>query len=119
VSLTEAAGEPLIVIPGIPSTIAMLAACDERGIRPNVVIEADTMEAVRRMVECGLGVSLLPRTMTHAVDSLRLRSVEIGRGSLRRHVALVHRGAAYLSAAARALRETIVEMLGGRKGVHR
>jgi DNA-binding transcriptional LysR family regulator len=111
VALAEAAGEPLIVIPGIPSTAALVAACDERGVQPRVVVEADTMEAVRRMVERGLGVSLLPRTMTQAADARRLRAVEIARGGIRRQVVLVHRGEAYLTAAAKALRASIVEML--------
>ncbi len=111
VALAEAAGEPLIVIPGIPSTEALLAACEERGIPPRIMVETDTMEAVRRMVERGMGVSLLPRTVVLAADVKRLRSVEISRGGLRRHVALVHRGEAYLTAAAKALRALIVELL--------
>jgi DNA-binding transcriptional LysR family regulator len=94
----------------------MLAACEERGVQPRVVLEVDNMEAVRRMVERGLGVSLLPRTMAQAADARRLRAVDIARGGLRRQVALVHRGEAYLTAAARALRAVIVEMLGRKKG---
>lgn len=115
-ALTEAAGEPLIVIPGIPSTAALLAACEERGVQPKVTVEADTMEAVRRMVERGMGISLLPRTMTQAADARRLRSLEIARGGLRRQVALVHRGEAYLTAAAKALRALVVEMLARKSG---
>jgi DNA-binding transcriptional LysR family regulator len=116
VALSEAATEPLIVIAGIPSTAAMLAACDERGVQPRVVLEVDNMEAVRRMVERGLGVSLLPRTMAQAADARRLRAVDIARGGLRRQVALVHRGEAYLTAAAKALRGIVVEMLGRKRG---
>ena len=69
VALAEAASEPLIVIPGTPSTAALLAACEERGVAPRIVVETDTMEAVRRMVERGMGVSLLPRTMAQAADA--------------------------------------------------
>jgi LysR family transcriptional regulator, transcription activator of glutamate synthase operon len=116
VALAEAATEPLIVIAGIPSTAAMLAACEERGVQPRIVLEVDNMEAVRRMVERGLGVSLLPRTMAQAADARQLRAVDIARGGLRRHVALVHRGEAYLTAAAKALRGIIVEMLGRKRG---
>jgi DNA-binding transcriptional LysR family regulator len=116
VALSEAATEPLIVIAGIPSTAAMLAACDERGVQPRVVLEVDNMEAVRRMVERGLGVSLLPRTMAQAADVRRLRAVDIARGGLRRQVALVHRGEAYLTAAAKALRAIVVELLGRKRG---
>lgn len=116
VALAEAATEPLVVIAGIPSTAALLAACDERGVQPRIVLEADNMEAVRRMVERGLGISLLPRTMAQAADTRRLRAVDIARGGLRRQVALVHRGEAYLTAAARALRAVVVEMLARKRG---
>jgi DNA-binding transcriptional LysR family regulator len=115
VALAEAADEPLVVIAGIPSTAAMLAACDERGVQPRIVLEADNMEAVRRMVERGLGISLLPRTMAQAADARRLRAVEIARGGVRRQVALVHRGEAYLTAASKALRAVVIEMLARKR----
>ena len=115
VALSEAAEEPLVIIAGIPTTAALFAACEERGVQPRVVAEADNLEAVRRMVERRMGVYLLPRTMAQGVDVRRLRSVDIARGGLRRQVALVHRGEAYLTAAAKALRTTIVEMLGRKK----
>jgi LysR family transcriptional activator of glutamate synthase operon len=115
VALSEAAEEPLVIIAGIPPTAALFAACEERGVQPRVVAEADNLEAVRRMVEHGMGVYLLPRTMAQAADARRLRSVDIARGGVRRHVALVHRGEAYLTAAAKALRGLIVEMLGRKK----
>jgi DNA-binding transcriptional LysR family regulator len=115
VSLAEAAGEPLLVVAGVASTAALLAACEERGARPRVVVEADNLEAVRRMVERGLGVALLPRIMAEAADARRLRTVELARGGLRRQVALVHRGEAYLTAAARALRAVVVDVLARRR----
>jgi DNA-binding transcriptional LysR family regulator len=67
------------------------------------------------MVERGVGVALLPRIMAEAAVSSRLRTVEVARGAVRRQVALVHRGEAYLTAAARALRTTLVEVLARRK----
>jgi len=45
-----------------------------------------------------------------------MRTVEIARGGLRRQVALVHRGEAYLTGAARALRTTLIAVLGRRRG---
>jgi DNA-binding transcriptional LysR family regulator len=115
VALSEAAEERLVIIAGVPATAALFAACEERGIQPRVVAEADNLEAVRRMVELGMGVYLLPRTMAQAADARRLRSVDIARGGVRRHVALVHRGEADLTAAAKVLRAVIVEMLGRKK----
>jgi DNA-binding transcriptional LysR family regulator len=115
IALTEAAEEPLVVIPNVPATAALEAACAERGIEPRIVIEVQNLETARRMVEHGLGVALLPRIVahSHALSDRKGRfvAVEIGRGGYKRQVALVHRGEAYLSAAARALRTMLVEKL--------
>lgn len=115
VTLGDAVSEPLVAVPGAQATQALFAACEEKGVRPRVVVDADNLEAVRRMVERGLGVALLPRTMAEATDARRVRALPIARGGVRRQVALVHRGEAYLTSAARALRATIVEVLGARR----
>jgi LysR family transcriptional regulator, transcription activator of glutamate synthase operon len=115
IALGEAASEPLVVVDGVPSTAALVAACEERGGRPRIVVEADNLEAVRRMVERGVGVALLPRIMAEAAISPRLRMLEVARGGVRRQIALVHRGEAYLTAAARALRATIIAVLARRR----
>ncbi|HEY8087608.1 MAG TPA: LysR substrate-binding domain-containing protein [Polyangiaceae bacterium] len=115
VSLADAVNEPLVVVSGAQATQALLAACEERGTRPHVVVDADNLEAVRRLVERGLGVALLPRTMAEATDSRRVRTLEVARGGVRRQIALVHRGEAFLTAAARALRATIVEVTAARR----
>jgi DNA-binding transcriptional LysR family regulator len=114
VTLADVVGEPLVVVPGATATLALFAACEERGMRPNVVVDADNLEAVRRMVERGLGIALLPRTMAQATQGPKLRVIELARGGVRRQVALVHRGEAFLTAAARSLRGAIVETLASR-----
>ena len=81
IALGEAAGEPLVVVPGATATAALFAACEEKGARPNVVVDADNLEAVRRMVERGLGVALLPRTMAEAAHGPKLRVIELARGA--------------------------------------
>jgi DNA-binding transcriptional LysR family regulator len=119
IALTEAAEEALVVIPHVPATAALEAACAERGKQPRIVIEVENLETARRMVERGVGVALLPRIVaqSHAQSDRKGRfvAVEIGRGSFKRQVALVHRGETYLSAAARALRALLVERLATRK----
>jgi len=115
VALADAVTEPLVIVPGAHATQALYAACEERGVRPRVVVDADNLEAVRRMVERGLGVAILPRTMAEATDARRVRALEIARGGVKRQVALVHRGEAYLTSAARALRAELVEALGTRR----
>jgi DNA-binding transcriptional LysR family regulator len=84
-------------------------------VEPNIVVEADNLVTARRMVERGLGVALLPRIVTVGQKG-RFVAVEIARGGLKRQVALVHRGEAYLSAGAKAVRGAIVERLAVRKG---
>jgi DNA-binding transcriptional LysR family regulator len=115
IALGEAATEPLVVVDGVASTAALVAACEERGAHARIVVEADNLEAVRRMVERGVGIALLPRIMAEAAVSDRLRTVEVSRGGFRRQVALVHRGEAYLTGAARALRATLVAVLAPRR----
>ena len=116
IALEEAANEPLVVIAGAQATHALFAACAARGVRPKVVVETDNLEAVRRLVERELGVALLPRTMAETTDAQRLRMLEIAGGGVRRQVALVHRGEAHLTAAAKALRAAIVSDLAGQRG---
>jgi len=110
IALTEAAEEPLVILPGTPATAALEAACAERGVDPHVVVETDNLVTARRIVERGLGVALLPR-IAASPPQRGFVALEITRGGLKRQVALVHRGEAYLSAATRALRAILVEKL--------
>lgn len=131
IALTDATQEGFVVIPNVPATAAIEAACAERGIEPKIVVEVDNLETARRMVEHGIGLALLPRIVAQSRASAHLSAparahakgssgrrgffaVEIARGGLRRQIALVHRGEAYLSAAARALKAAIVEQLAVR-----
>jgi DNA-binding transcriptional LysR family regulator len=116
IALVDAATEPFVVIPNVPATTALEAACAERGVEPNVIVQVDNLETARRMVERGLGVALLPRIVATARTSQLFVAIEVVRGGLRRQVALVHRGETYLSAAARALRAALVEKLVAKKG---
>jgi DNA-binding transcriptional LysR family regulator len=71
----------------------------------------DNAEGLRRMVERGLGVALLPGLMARDHAARGFDVVEMEKGGPRRQVALVHRGEEYLTAAARALKTFIVESL--------
>ncbi|AGC43034.1 LysR family transcriptional regulator [Myxococcus stipitatus DSM 14675] len=108
VSLADALDETWIVIPSMSGTRAMEAECEARGVTPKVVLETDNAEAMRRMVERGLGVALVPELMTRAPQSRGFDVVPLGKSGLKRQVALVHRGEGYLTAAARQLKEAIV-----------
>jgi DNA-binding transcriptional LysR family regulator len=109
ITLAEVVGEPLVVVPNVPATRALEAACLERGQTPHVVLEADNSESIRRMVERGLGIALLPAIIARASPVQAFVTIPLKSKGLRRQMALVHRGDAYLSAAARALKQEIVE----------
>ncbi|WP_338869086.1 LysR family transcriptional regulator [Myxococcus stipitatus] len=108
-SLADALEETWIVIPSMSGTRALEAECEARGVTPKVVLETDNAEAMRRMVERGLGVALVPELMARAPQSRGFDVVHLGKSGLKRQVALVHRGEGYLTAAARQLKESIVK----------
>lgn len=56
-------------------------------------------------------VALTPRLMAKETGARRTVAVEVARGGIKRQVALVHRGEAFLTAAGRAMREAIVRRL--------
>ena len=111
VALTEVVEEPLVVIPGMSGTSALEAACEARGVKPRVEVEIDHAEGLRRMVERGMGIALLPALVAREPGARGFEVVEVAPGGPRRQVALVHRGEEYLGAAARALKGFIVETL--------
>jgi len=113
VPLSVVAGEPLIVVPGVPATQALEAACEEQGQPARIVLEADSSESVRRMVERGVGIALLPALIARAGSARAFSTVAVSRGGVRRQVAIIHRGESYLSAAARALKQEIVTKTAG------
>jgi DNA-binding transcriptional LysR family regulator len=59
------------------------------------------------MVEAGIGLALVPRSVTRD-PRWRAGLVPITAGGVRRTLVLVHRGAGYLTSAARALRDVIL-----------
>ncbi|MBI2868057.1 MAG: LysR family transcriptional regulator [Chloroflexi bacterium] len=71
-SVAEIAREPLILYDRESTYYILITnACREAGIIPNVTMELDSIEATKKMVELGLGISLLP------VSSLE-RELELG-----------------------------------------
>jgi DNA-binding transcriptional LysR family regulator len=109
VALTEVVDEPFVIIPGMSGTRALEAACEARGVKPRVLIETDSPDAMRRLVERGLGVALLPALVARDPQARGFEIVELSKGGPRRQVALVHRGEDYLTAAARALKVFLVD----------
>jgi LysR family transcriptional regulator, transcription activator of glutamate synthase operon len=111
VALRDVLGEPLVVIPNVAGTRALEAAAEAAGEPLNIVLETDNPESMRRMVERGLGIALLPSLMARERSGRGFEVVEVGQGGVRRQVALLHRGETYLNAAARALKGFLGESL--------
>ncbi|MBS2029872.1 MAG: LysR family transcriptional regulator [Deltaproteobacteria bacterium] len=110
VSLAAVAREPLVVVTGTVATLALRAAAEAQGIAPRIAMEVDHPESLRRMVERGLGVALLPELMSRDRQGANFDVAEV-RDAPRRTVALVHRGERSLTSAARALKRVIAERL--------
>jgi DNA-binding transcriptional LysR family regulator len=111
VALEEAVEETWVVMPGMTGATAIDAACEARGLKPRVAVECDSAEGLRRLVERGLGLALLPALMGRDPTARGFDLVPIAGGGPRRQVALVHRGEEYLTASARALKRFIGETL--------
>jgi DNA-binding transcriptional LysR family regulator len=63
VSITDIAHEPLILYdPGSFYYTAITSACQEAGIVPTVVMQLDSIEATKKMVELGLGISFIQKS---------------------------------------------------------
>jgi DNA-binding transcriptional LysR family regulator len=107
ISIGDIAKEPLLIVAVSPAAHALAVASERQGTQLNIVAEADNHEALRRMVARGIGVAIFPRIMVSGGPS-QIRYLEIANVTLRRRVAVVTHGTAYLSAAARALRDAIV-----------
>ncbi|MBX7197043.1 MAG: LysR family transcriptional regulator [Sandaracinaceae bacterium] len=103
VDLSDVVREKFVVIPGAAATLAYENACAARGVVAQVVVSAESVESLRRLVAHGIGLGLVPRI---AVDDPS-HVVEVGKGRVVRQVALVHRGEETLTAAGRALRTAI------------
>ncbi len=100
VALRDVLRLPMIVMPAVAGTRALETAAEAAGEPINVVLETDNPEAMRRMVERGLGIALLPSIMARERTGRGFEVVEVGQGGVRRQVALLHRGESYLNAAA-------------------
>lgn len=86
-----------------PNRERVVQAFERRRTPLHIVVELPTLEAIKRLVEDGHGVALMPRRAAHAeiargqLVALRVREMHI-----ERHVYLVHRRGAALSHAAAA-----------------
>jgi len=107
IPLAEAAGQPLILFDKGSSDWILITGFFRRGgLLPNVVLELEGIEAAKKMVEKGIGISMLPQlAVRQEIRSGTLVHVRISdTRPLARHVDFVYRRNITLSEIARAFR---------------
>ena len=111
VRLTELAGEPFIAFErDIPTRKTIDRMLRSRGVAVDTVMEFDNVETIKRSVEVGTGLSILPATtVTREARSGTLATIDFEDGTFTREVGIIHRRGRLLSAAA----QEFVRLLAG------
>ncbi|WP_455382004.1 LysR family transcriptional regulator [Salinispira pacifica] len=108
-SLTELSGERFILMKsGHGYRRIVTEALQAAGIEPEVVYESDEIETVQRLVEAGLGVTVVPRMVRKSEGPAY---VTISPPTPSRTLLIAQREAGTLSAASEALRNTALRVL--------
>jgi len=109
VSLTALAGEPFIAFePDIPTRRTIDRILRSHRVAVRTLMEFDNVETIKRSVEVGSGVSILPETtLVSEVASGQLAAIDFTGGPFTRQVGVVHRRGKVLGAAARAFVATL------------
>jgi DNA-binding transcriptional LysR family regulator len=85
----------------------------EAGFTPRTVMEMRSPEAMRKLVEAGVGISFLPRiTVAESLSSGALREVKVTGLALHREIGLAWRQGRYFGPAVRALIEAFLAQYG-------
>jgi LysR family transcriptional regulator, transcriptional activator of the cysJI operon len=99
IPLQELHDQPFIAFDeGIPTRKAIDAVLARRHIRVNIKMQCDNIEILKRMVEVGLGVSIVPRfSVQNEVEQRLLHCLTISDYCFKRPLALIHRKGKSLS----------------------
>jgi len=116
VSLTRLEGEEFVAFDrDIPTRKTIDRILKAHKVAVNTVMEFDNIETLKRSVEVGSGLSILPETtVANEVKNKLLVKLDFAEGPFTRTVGIVHRRGRVLSAAARAFVELLVAAPGGR-----
>ena len=114
VSLEEVALEPLILFHADSVSRKIV---DERfaeaGVSPSVVMEMRSPEAMRKLVEVGVGISFLPSlTVQESLDSSVLQEISVQGVSFSREIGVAWRSGRYFGPAIRHLLDAIFVRFG-------
>jgi DNA-binding transcriptional LysR family regulator len=112
-TLGELASETWVLLDSSTSTRALLdGRFRELGLEPRVSMEMSSVEVLKRLVELGFGVSVVPEVATRSeVQNGSLCAVELAGLGNQRKLGLVSPLSGLLSHAARAFRDVLVEEL--------
>jgi DNA-binding transcriptional LysR family regulator len=93
VSLAELAGEPIVAFQaGLQIRTEIDAALAKRRVDAKIALEFDNIETIKRAIEIGAGVSILPEpTIDREVASGTLVKVQLEDPSLVRPLGIIHR----------------------------
>ncbi|MCZ6635323.1 MAG: LysR family transcriptional regulator [bacterium] len=117
VTLAEVVKEPLILF---HADSVSRKVVDERfaeaGVSPGVVMEMRSPEAMRKLVEVGVGISFLPHlAVQESLESELLTEVKVAGISFSREIGVAWRRGRYFGPAIRYLLEAIFEAYGGKE----
>jgi DNA-binding transcriptional LysR family regulator len=91
---------------GIPTRVALDRLFGTKNIKVQYVAELDNIEMVKRLVEVGAGVALLPeKSFAYEVQMGSLVKIELADKELRRPIGIVYRSGKHFSPAAEKLME--------------
>ena len=108
VRASQLEGSPLILMESGTNLRAYVdRLLNEAGVEEQVALELDNVEAIKRMIEAELGISLLPEVaVRREVTTGRLVALKLADvPRARRQIALVHRRDKYISVALKAFME--------------
>jgi DNA-binding transcriptional LysR family regulator len=109
ISLSRLHGQEFIAFErDIPTRKIVDRVLARHGVKVNRVLEFDNIETIKRAVEVGSGVSIVPQTtVLDAVQRRRLVQMEFAEGRFTRAVGVIHRRGRVLGPAARAFIKTV------------
>jgi DNA-binding transcriptional LysR family regulator len=110
-------GEPFVAFDrSVPTRRAIDRALRRHGVAVRITTEFDNIETIKRSVEAGLGVSIVPEdTVKNEVRAGTLVALSLGDDRLTRPVGIIHQRRRELSAPARAFADLLVREMGGSK----
>jgi DNA-binding transcriptional LysR family regulator len=108
VRLADVANESFILFPeGYKLREVTLTACRRAGFEPKVALDGGAMQSALEFVAAGLGVALVPELALGVVKNIH--TLRIADQDLSRTLHLIWRKGHYLSPAARALRDFLID----------